>query len=75
MGVAPDPIKVKGLTEPLTLHWDGVGGKFQLMVLPTIPDMDVVLGVDILSQFNVQFDWVKQIASPCREPCNPVASA
>ena len=75
MGIAPDPTKIKGLTKPLTLHWDGVGGKFQLMILPTIPDVDVVLGVDILSQFNVQFDWVKQIASPYRELCTPVASA
>ena len=75
MGVAPDPIKVKGLTKPLTLHWDGVGGKFQLMVLPTIPDVDVVLGVDILSQFNVNFDCVKQVVNPYREPCTPVASA
>ena len=33
MGVGPDPIKIKGLTRPLTLHWDGVGGKFQLMIL------------------------------------------
>ena len=28
IGVGPDPIKIKGLTRPLTLHWDGVGGKF-----------------------------------------------
>ena len=75
MGIAPDPTKIKGLTKPLTLHWDGVRGKFQLMVLPTIPDVDVVLGVDVLSQFNVQFDWEKQIASPYREPCTLVASA
>ena len=74
MGITPDPVKVKGLTKPLTLHWDGVGGKFQLMVLPTIHDVDVVLGVDILSQFKVQFNWVKQVASPYREPCTPVTS-
>ena len=75
MGVAPDPVKVKGLTKPLTLLWDGVGGKFQLVVLPTLHDVDVVLGVDVLSQLNVQFDWVKQVVRPYREPSIPVASA
>ena len=75
MGVAPDPVKVKGLTKPLRLLWDGVGGKFQLMVLPTLHDVDVVLGVDVLSQLNVQFDWVKQAVRPYREPSTPVASA
>ena len=74
-GMAPDPVKVKGLTKPLTLHWDGVGGKFQLVVLPNLHDVDVVLGVDILSQFKVQFDWEKQVASPYRELCIPEASS
>ena len=75
MGVAPDPVKVKGLTKSLTLLWDGVGGKFQLVVLPTLHDVDVVLGVDVLSQLNVQFDWVKQVVRPYREPSTPVAPA
>ena len=74
MGVAPDPVQVKGLIKPLTLLWDGVGGKFQLVVLPTLHDVDVVLGVDVLSQLNVQFDWVKQLVRPYREPSIPVAS-
>ena len=37
--------------------------------------MDVVLGVDILGQFKVQFNYEKKVASPTREPCNQVASA
>ena len=52
MGAGPDPIKIKGLTRPLTLNWDGVGGKFQVMILPTLTDVDVVLGMDVLSQFK-----------------------
>ena len=75
MGVAPDPVQVKGLTKPLTLLWDGVGGKFQLVVLPTLHDVDVVLGVDVLSQLNVQFDWVRKVVRPYREPSIPVTSA
>ena len=57
IGVGPDPIKIKGLTRPLTLHWDGVGGKFQLMILTALTDVDIVLGMDVLSQFDVKIDF------------------
>ena len=70
--VGHDPIKVKGLTRPLTLHWDGVGGKFQLMILTALTDVDVVLGMDVLIQFDVKIDFKKQVASPAREPCTPL---
>ena len=73
--VGPDLIKIKGLPRPLTLHWDGVGGKFQLMILTALTDMDVVLGMDVLSQFNVKIDFKKQVASPAREPCTPLEPA
>ena len=67
--VGHDPIKVKGLTKPLTLHWDGVGGKFQLMIMTALTD------VDVLSQFDVKIDFKKQVASPAREPCTPLEPA
>ena len=73
MGIGPDPIKIKGLTRPLTLHWDGVGGKFQLMILTALTDVDVVLGMDVLSQFDVKINFKKQLASPAREPSTPLA--
>ena len=75
IGVGPDPIKIKGLTRPLTLHWDGVGGKFQLMILTALTDVDVVLGMDVLSQFDVKINFKKQVASPAREPCTPLEPA
>ena len=75
IGIGPDPIKVKGLTRPLTLHWDGVGGKFQLMILTALTDVDVVLGMDVLSQFDVKINFKKQVASPAREPCTPLEPA
>ena len=75
IGVGPDPIKIKGLTRPLTLHWDGVGGKFQLMILTTLTDVDVVLGMDVLSQFDVKIDFKKQVARPAREACSPLEPA
>ena len=75
IGVGPDPIKIKGLTRPLTLHWDCVGGKFQLMILTALTDVDVVLSMDILSQLDVKIDFKKQVASPAREPCAPLEPA
>ena len=75
IGVGHDPIKVKGLTRPLTLHWDGVGGKFQLMILTALTDVDLVLGMDVLSQFDVKINFKKQVASPAREPCTPLEPA
>ena len=74
-GVGPDPIKIKGLTRPLTLHWDGVGGKFQLMILTALTDVDVVLGKDVLSQFDVKIDFKKQVAMPVCEACTPLEPA
>ena len=75
IGIGHDPIKVKGLTRPLTLHWDGVGGKFQLIILTALTDVDVVLDMDVLSQFDVKIDFKKQVASPAREPCTPLEPA
>ena len=75
IGVGPDPIKIKGLTRQLTLHWDGVGGKFQLMILTALTDVDVVLGMDVLSQFDVKIHFKKQVASPAREACTPLEPA
>ena len=39
------------------------------MVLTTLMDVDVVLGMDVLSQFNIKIDFRNQVASPEREPC------
>ena len=75
MGVGPDPIRIKGLPKPVTLLWDGVGGKFQLMILTALTDVDVMLGMDVLSQFDVKINFKKQIASPAREPCTSVGAS
>ena len=75
VGIGHVPIKVKGLSKPLTLQWDGVGGQCQLMVLTTLTDVNVVLGMDVLSQFDVKIDFKNQVASPEREPCTPLKPA
>ena len=69
VGVGNVPIEVKGLSKPLTLQWDNVEGQCQLMVLTTLTDVDVILGMDVLSQFDVKIDFRKQVASPARELC------
>ena len=75
IGIGHDPIKVKGLTKPLTLQWDGVGGQFQLMVLTALTDVDVVLGMDVLRHLDVKINSKNQVASPAREPCTPLKPA
>ena len=63
------PVEVKGLSQPLSLQWDGVEGPCQLMVLTTLTDVDVILGMDVLSQFGIRIDFKKQTASPAQEYC------
>ena len=75
VGIGNVPIEVKGLSKPLTLQWDGVGGQCQLVVLTNLTDVDVVLGMDVLSQFDVKIDFRNQVASPEREPCTPLKPA
>ena len=64
VGIGNVPIEVKGLSKPLRLQWEGVGGQCQLMVLTTLTDVDVVLGMDVLSKFDVKIDFRNQVASP-----------
>ena len=69
VGVGNVPIEVKGLSKPLMLKWDSVEGQCQLMVLTTLTDVDVILGMDVFSQFDIKIDSRNQVASPERELC------
>ena len=69
VGVGNVPVEVKGLSQPLSLQWDGVESQCQLMVLTTLTDVDVILGMDVLSQFGIRIDCKKQTASPAQEYC------
>ena len=75
VGVGNVPIEVKGLSKPLMLEWDSIEGQCRLMVLTTLKDVDVILGMDVLSQFNVKIDSRNQVASPERELCTPLILA
>ena len=69
VGVGNVPVEVKGLSQPLSLQWDNVEGQCQLMVLTTLTDVDVILGMDILSQFGIKANCREQTASPTQECC------
>ena len=69
VGVGNVPIEVKGLSKPLTLQWDDVEGQCQLMVLTTLTDVDVILGMDVLSQFGVTINSKEKTACLAREYC------
>ena len=64
VGVGNVPIEVKGLSKPLMLQWDGAEGQCKLMVLTTLTDVAVILGMDVLSQFDVKIDSRNKIAIP-----------
>ena len=56
IGIGNDPIRTKGFTRPLTLHWDGVKGQCQLRILTGLTGVDVMLGTDVLAQFKAKID-------------------
>ena len=72
VGIGNVPIEVKGLSKPLMLEWDSFEGQCRLMVLTTLTDVDVVLGMDVLSQFDVKIDSRNQVASPDPELFAPL---
>ena len=45
------------------------------MVLTALTGVDIVLGMDVLSQFDVKIDFKNQVASPAREPFTPMKPA
>ena len=71
IGVGNVPVEVKGVSQPLELEWDSVRDKCQLMVLTTLEDVDVILGMDVLSRLDIQISVKDKKAGPHkqRETC------
>ena len=69
VGVGNVPVEVKGLSQPLSLQWDNVESQCQLMALTTLTDVDVILGMDVFSQFGIKVNCREQTASPTQEYC------
>ena len=54
IGVGNVPVELKGVTQVLELEWDSVVDHCEMMVLSTLEDVDVILGMDIISRLDVQ---------------------
>ena len=54
IGVGNVPVELKGVTRVLELKWESVVDHCEMMVLSTLEDVDVILGMDIISRLDVQ---------------------
>ena len=64
IGVGNVPVELKGITQVLDLEWDFVKDHCQMVVLPTLEDVDVILGMDIFSRIDVQISGRSKDAVP-----------
>ena len=64
IGVGNVPVELKGITQVLDLEWDSVKDHCQMVVLPTLEDVDVILGMDIISRLDVQISGRSKDAIP-----------
>ena len=64
IGVGNVPVELKGITQVLDLEWDFVKDHCQMVVLPTLEDVDVILGMDIISRLDVQISGRSKDAVP-----------
>ena len=64
IGVGNVPVKLKGVTHHLELEWDSVTNHCKLMVLSTLEDVDVILGMDIITRLDVQISGRAREAIP-----------
>ena len=62
-GIGGSPLSLKGITKPVKLEWDGVEDSCELMVC-TLRDVDVILGMDVLGKLEVQIDAREGKARP-----------
>ena len=64
IGVGNVPVELKGITDSLKLEWDSVVDHCEMMVLTTLEDVDVILGMDIINRLNVQISGRSKDAFP-----------
>ena len=64
IGVGNVPVELKGVTLVLELEWDNVIDHCEMMVLSTLEDVDVILGMDIISRLDVQISGRSKAAIP-----------
>ena len=64
IGIGNVPVELKGVTQVLELEWDSVRDHCEMVVLPTLEDVDVILGMDIISRLDVQISGRSKDAVP-----------
>ena len=64
IGVGNVPVELKGITRVLELEWDSIRDHCQMVVLPTLEDVDVILGMDVISRLDVQISGRSKVAVP-----------
>ena len=74
VGFRNKPIQVKGTTGSLELEWGQSQGHCELIVIPTLEGVDVILGMDVLKQMDVEIQIAAGRAQPNQSP-TLVASA
>ena len=64
IGVENSPVQLSGVLGPVLLEWDQASGYFDLLVLLSLEDVDIIIGMDILSQLEVEINTRLGSASP-----------
>ena len=64
IGVGNVPVELKVITQVLELEWDSIRDHCQMVVLPTLEDVDVILGMDVISRLDVQISGRSKAAVP-----------
>ena len=64
VGVGNIPINVDGRTSRLPLEWDDSKSFLTLLVIPTLEEPDMILGMDVLQRLGVRIDARTGTAKP-----------
>ena len=67
IGVGNVPVELKGITQAVELKWESVVDHCEMMVLSTLEDVDVILGMEIISRLDVQISRRARDATPWPE--------
>ena len=68
IGVGNVPIKVAGRTQLVDLNWGPARTKVSLLVVPTLAEQEVILGMDVMRQLGVHINTKLGIAEPTLLP-------
>ena len=64
IGVGNTPIYIDGRTDRLPLKWGRANTSVSLLVIPTLEELDIILGMDVLQQLGVKIDTRAGTAEP-----------